>query len=87
MKVSSPMDVILYLCIILTLLVLFLIVYAWTLPMFPDEWRKKVNSNLKSYNPRYNNDAITGFLIIIIAIAALIMWLIYVSALFGLVYF
>ena len=67
----------LYVSTLLTLLSLFLIIYAFTLPLFPDEWRKKVNSRPNSLNPKYNNESLTGILIIIITAITFICWSIF----------
>ena len=67
----------LYISIILSFLSLFLIIYAFTLPLFPEEWRKKVNSNPNSLNPKYNNEPLTGVLIIIISAITFISWSIF----------
>ena len=36
-----------FFCIILTAFDLFLIVYALTIPLYPQKWRDKVNKNTK----------------------------------------
>ena len=54
------MNTFLYLCIVFTLLDVFLIVYAWTLQFFPTQWREKVNRNPSSLHPDGNNDSLTG---------------------------
>jgi len=66
-----------FISIILSFLSLFLIIYAFTLPLFPEEWRKKVNSKPNSLNPKYNNEPLTGVLIIIISAVTLISWSIF----------
>ena len=68
------MHIFLYVCILCTLLDLFLIIYAWTLPLFPKDWREKVNSNPQSWDPQTNNDSITGALIICITAVACTLW-------------
>ena len=68
------MNYLLYTSIVLTIFMSFLIIYAFTLPFFPDEWRKKVNSNQKSLNPKHNNESLTGALIIIISAATGLFW-------------
>ena len=68
------MDYLLYLSIVLSILAIFLIIYAFTLPLFPDEWRKKVNNNQNSLNPKHNNESLTGALIIIVSAAACLLW-------------
>ena len=70
----KSMDHILFISIALTILSIFLIIYAFTLPLFPDEWRKKVNSNKNSLNPKHNNESLTGALIIIVSAAACLFW-------------
>ena len=67
----------LYISILFSLLSLFLIVYAFTLPLFPEEWRIKVNSRPHSLNPKYNNESLTGILIIIVSAIAFICWSIF----------
>ena len=68
------MSVFLYICIILTLIDIFLIVYAWTLPLFPQEWREKVNSKPNTLDPRHNNDSLTGMLIIVVSAITCSLW-------------
>ena len=63
-----------FICIVLTLLDVFLIVYAWTLPLFPQEWRDKVNRNPRSLNPSTNNDSLTGMLIILLTAVTCSLW-------------
>ncbi len=67
----------LFFCAVLTLVLIFLIIYSSTLHLFPREWRDKVNSNNNSLNPRYNNESLTGILIIILAAIVIVMWSIY----------
>ena len=71
------MAIFLFICCSVSLITLFLIIYAFTLPFFPDEWRSKVNSNPQSLNPRYNNESITGIVIILLSAVALIGWISY----------
>jgi len=71
------MAIFLFICCSVSLITLFLIIYAFTLPFFPDEWRSKVNSNPQSLNPRYNNESITGIVIILFSAVALIGWISY----------
>jgi cellulose synthase/poly-beta-1,6-N-acetylglucosamine synthase-like glycosyltransferase len=63
--------------IILSFLSLFLIIYAFTLSLFPVEWRKKVNSKPNSLNPKYNNEPLTGILIIMVSAITFISWSIF----------
>jgi len=67
----------LYTSIIFSFFSLFLIIYAFTLPLFPEEWRKKVNSKPNSLNPKYNNESLTGILIIIISAITFVCWSIF----------
>ena len=60
--------------IIITFSVIFLLIYVSTLHLFPKEWREKVNSNKKSLNPKFNNDSITGIVIIILSAVMVILW-------------
>ena len=71
---SIPMKTLLYLCILSTLIDVFLLVYAWTLPLFPQQWRDKVNSEPGSLSPRVNNDSITGMLIILVTAVTCSLW-------------
>ena len=48
-----------------------------TLHLFPKEWREKVNSNKRSLNPKFNNDSITGIIIIILSSVMIVLWSIY----------
>ncbi len=68
------MKTFLYLCIVFTLLDIFLNFYAWTLQFFPKAWRDKVNRNPRSANPDGNNDSITGIVIILITAIACGLW-------------
>jgi hypothetical protein len=68
------MNILYYFCILLTLLDVFLIVYAWTLPLFPQEWRDKVNREPRSLSPTTNNDALTGILIILVTAVTCTLW-------------
>ena len=71
---SFVIDTFLYVCILVTLLDVFLIIYAWTLPLFPQEWRDKVNRNKQSLNPQPNNDSLTGILIILVTAVMCTLW-------------
>jgi len=64
------MDQLLFVSILLTAFDLFLIIYAFTLPLYPKSWRKKVNKN-------HNNDTSTGIAIIFVTLACCILWVIY----------
>lgn len=68
------MNLFLYICIVLTLIDAFLIIYAWTLQFFPKEWRDKVNSEPNSMDPSVNNDSLTGMLIIIVTAVVCTLW-------------
>ena len=68
------MQTFLYLCVLVTLINVFLIVYAWTLPLFPKDWRDKVNREPASLDPRKNNDSLTGMLIILVTALGCVMW-------------
>ena len=60
--------------ILITFSVIFLLIYVSTLHLFPKEWREKVNSNKRSLNPKFNNDSITGIVIIILSAVMVILW-------------
>ena len=68
------MKFLLFFSSISSFVLLFLIIYAWTLPLFPKDWNERVNSNTKSLNPKLNNNAITGAIIIILSSLVLILW-------------
>lgn len=68
------MKTLFYLCILMTLFDVFLLVYAWTLPLFPQEWRDKVNSDPRSLSARTNNDSLTGILIILVTAVTCTLW-------------
>ena len=53
------MSQLLFFCIILTAFDLFLIVYALTIPLYPQKWRDKVNK-------KYQNETATGITIIFV---------------------
>ena len=63
--------------ILITFTVIFLLIYVSTLHLFPKEWRERVNSNKKSLNPKFNNDSITGIVIIILSAVMVILWATY----------
>ncbi len=60
--------------ILITFSLILLLIYVSTLHLFPKEWRDKVNSNKKSLNPKFNNDSITGIVIIILSAVMVILW-------------
>ena len=64
------MDQLFFFCIFVTAFNLFLIIYAFTLPLYPESWRKKVNK-------KYNNDTTTGITILFVTLACFISWIIY----------
>ncbi len=64
------MDQLFFFCIVVTAFDLFLIIYAFTLPLYPKSWRKKVNK-------KHNNDTITGITILFVTLACFISWIIY----------
>jgi len=68
------MNTLLYVCILMTLIDAFLIVYAWTLPLFPKEWRDKVNRDSGSLSPQANNDSLTGVAIILVTAVTCSLW-------------
>ncbi len=71
------MNSLLFFSIILSIIVTFMLIYVSTLHLFPKEWRDRVNSNTRSINPKYNNDSLTGFIIIILTAVTSISWTIY----------
>ena len=64
------MDHLFFSAIIITAFDIFLIIYAFTLPLYPSAWRKKVNK-------KYNNDTATGIVIIFATLLCCILWVIY----------
>ena len=64
------MDQLLFLCIIITALDIFLIIYAFTIPLYPQKWRNQVNK-------KYKNETVTGVTIIFVTMAAFFLWIIY----------
>ena len=64
------MDQLLFLCIIITALDIFLIIYAFTIPLYPQKWRNQVNK-------KYKNETVTGVTIIFVTKAACFLWIIY----------
>ena len=64
------MDQLLFLCIIITALDIFLIIYAFTIPLYPKNWRKQVNK-------KYKNETVTGITLIFVTMAACFLWIIY----------
>ena len=59
------MDQLLFLCIIITALDIFLIIYAFTIPLYPQKWRNQVNK-------KYKNETVT-----VVTMAACFLWIIY----------
>ena len=57
------MDQLLFLCIIITALDIFLIIYAFTIPLYPTKWRNQVNK-------KYKNETVTGITLIYVTMAA-----------------
>ena len=68
------MNTLLYTCIFVTLFDVFLIIYAWTLPLFPKDWRDKVNRDTGSWSPQRNNDSLTGMAIILVTAVMCSLW-------------
>ena len=64
------MDHLFFSAITITAFDIFLIIYAFTLPLYPSAWRKKVNK-------KYNNDSATGIVIIFTTLLCCILWVIY----------
>ena len=60
----------LFICIAITALDIFLIIYALTIPLYPKKWRKEVNK-------KYKNETATGVTIIFVTMAACFLWVIY----------
>ena len=64
------MDQLLFVSIVFTAFDLFLIIYAFTLTLYPTSWRKILNK-------KHNNDTATGITIIFVTMACCILWIIY----------
>ena len=64
------MNQLLFFSIVITIFDLFLIIYAFTLPLYPKSWRKKVDK-------KYNNGTSTGIAILFITLASSVSWIIY----------
>ena len=64
------MDQLLFLCIVITALDFFLIIYALTIPLYPKIWRNKVNK-------KYKNETATGITIIFVTMTTCFLWIIY----------
>ncbi len=60
----------LFICVILSFLDFFLIIYALTIPLYPKSWRKKVNK-------KYKNETATGITIIFVTMTTCFAWIIY----------
>tara|TARA_B100000945_G_scaffold10637_1_gene8391 strand:+ start:20 stop:238 length:219 start_codon:yes stop_codon:yes gene_type:complete len=60
----------LFLCTVISALDIFLIIYAFTIPLYPKKWRKEVNK-------KYKNDTATGVTIIFVTMTACFLWVIY----------
>ncbi len=60
----------LFLCILITAFDFFLIIYAFTIPLYPKKWRKEVNK-------KYKNETATGVSIIFVTMAVCFLWVIY----------
>jgi len=59
-----------FLCVVISALDIFLIIYAFTIPLYPKKWRKEVNK-------KYKNDTATGVTIIFVTMTACFLWVIY----------
>ena len=64
------MNQLLFICIIATALNIFLVIYAFTIPLYPKRWRDKVNK-------KYQNDTATGVTIIFVTLAMCFLWVFY----------
>ena len=64
------MSKLLFLSIIFTALDIFLIIYAFTIPLYPKKWRNKVNKE-------HNNETATGVTIIFVTMISCFLWVIY----------
>ena len=64
------MNQLLFICIITSALNIFLVVYAFTIPLYPKKWRDKVNK-------KYQNDTATGVTIIFVTLATCFLWVSY----------
>ncbi len=76
------MNQLLFVSIILTVFDIFLIIYAFTLPLYPTSWRKKVNKKHNNdtatgINKKHNNDTATGITILFVTLACCVSWIIY----------
>tara|TARA_Y100000992_G_scaffold205483_1_gene140452 strand:+ start:76 stop:294 length:219 start_codon:yes stop_codon:yes gene_type:complete len=60
----------LFLSTVISALDIFLIIYAFTIPLYPKKWRKEVNK-------KYKNDTATGVTIIFVTMTACFLWVIY----------
>ena len=64
------MDQLLFLSIIITAFDIFLIIYALTIPLYPQKWRNKVNKE-------HNNETATGVTIIFVTMICCFLWVMY----------
>ena len=64
------MDQLLFLSIIITAFDIFLIIYALTIPLYPQKWRNKVNKV-------HNNETATGVTIIFVTMISCFLWVLY----------
>mgnify|MGYP001322333264 CR=1 FL=1 len=60
------MDKFLFFNIVITILNIFLIVYAYSLNFFPKKWRKKVNQ-----------DTLVGLALIFVTMTTMFTWIVY----------
>ena len=60
------MDKFLFFSIVITALIVFIIVYAYSLNFFPKKWRKKVNQ-----------DTLVGLALIFVTMLTMFLWIVY----------
>ena len=75
------MQSLLFTCVVLTLINVYLLIYINTLWLYPKKWIKKTNSNSRSFNPRVNNQACAGITVTITAALMCVSWAAYFYAL------
>ena len=78
---GGAMQSLLFTCVVLTLINVYLLIYINTLWLYPKKWIKKTNSNSRSFNPRVNNQACAGITVTITAALMCVSWAAYFYAL------
>ena len=75
------MQSLLFSCVVLTLINVYLLIYINTLWLYPKKFIKNSDSSSHSFNPRVNNQACAGITVTITAALMCVSWAVYFYAL------